>query len=365
MSADAPSPSLAHAPAASAASGPSAAAAPQRGLAVVTGAGGFIGSHLVETLLARGWSVRALVHYNALGSRGHLDAIARGLSAAAPALAAKLEIVAGDVTDARCVRALVDGAAAVFHLAALIGIPYSYIAPQSYVQTNIVGTMNVLEACRDAHTGILLHTSTSETLGTARVTPQDERHLLQGQSPYAATKIAADKLAESYFLSFGLPVVTVRPFNTYGPRQSARAVIPTILSQALSPECPEIRLGSLTPVRDLTFVADTARAFAEIAESPRKVVAGRLYHLGCGAGVTVGEIARLALDVAGVEKPIVSTADRIRPERSEVLALVSDPARIAREVGWHATISLREGLAKTAEWIRHNPQGYRPTEYAR
>ncbi len=318
-------------------------------LCVVTGAGGFIGSHLVETLLSCGAKVRALVHYNALGSIGHLAAIdpAYGDSC-------QLEIVAGDICDARCVRELIDGATAVFHLAALIGIPYSYSAPESYLRTNAQGTLNVLEACRDAGIPRMLHTATSETYGTARYTPMDEGHLLQGQSPYSASKIAADKLAESYALSFGLPVTTVRPFNTYGPRQSRRAVVPAIIAQAMNPDCAKIRLGSLAPVRDLTFVTDTARAYVEIACAPIEVVSGRLYNLGTGIGFTIGHVAERIQRIVGVQKEIVCEQHRVRPEKSEVLELISDPSRIEREVGWKAAITLEEGLGKTAEWIREN-----------
>lgn len=337
-----------------------------RPLAVVTGAGGFIGSHLTEILLEEGYRVRALVHYNALGQRKHLDEVLQnGRNTGADWFhSQRLEIVQGDVQDARSMRELVQAADLVFHLAALIGIPYSYRAPQSYVNVNVIGTLNVLEACRLEKIPRLLHTSTSETLGSARYTPQDEKHLLQAQSPYAATKIAADKLAESYYLSFGLPVVTLRPFNTYGPRQSARAVIPTILVQALSPECPEIRLGSLDPVRDLTYVRDTARAFLMAARAPIETVAGRLYHLGVGKGISIGELARKALEAVGVNKPIVQNRERLRPEKSEVLLLTSDNSRIKKEVGWSPQISLDQGLRLTADWIRDHLDQYRINEYS-
>lgn len=318
-------------------------------LCVVTGAGGFIGSHLVEALLSRGACVKALTHYNALNTIGHLSAVD-------PAYcdAGKLTIIAGDVCDARCVRTLIDGATVVFHLAALIGIPYSYTAPESYLRTNAQGTLNVLEACRDANILRVLHTSTSETYGTARSSPMDERHLLQGQSPYSASKIAADKLAESYALSFDLPVTTVRPFNTYGPRQSMRAVVPTICAQAINPDCKEIRLGSLDPIRDLTYVEDTARAFVEIASAPINVVAGRLYNLGTGRGFSIGYITKQIQRIIGVEKNIVCESNRVRPQKSEVLELISNPSRIEREVGWKATMTLDAGLLKTAEWIKAN-----------
>jgi len=336
-----------------------------RKTAVVTGAGGFIGSHLVELLLEKGCKVRALVHYNALGSGGHLEEVLRiGRESGAEWFRSnRLEILPGDVQDQRCMRELVTGTDVVFHLAALIAIPYSYRAPQSYVNVNVMGMLNLLEACRMEKIPRLLHTSTSEALGTARYTPQDENHPLQAQSPYSATKIAADKLAESYHLSFDLPVVTVRPFNTYGPRQSARAVIPTILSQAISPDCPEIRLGSLDPMRDLTYVRDTARAFYMIAEAPLETVAGKLYHLGVGESVSIGDLARLALEVVGVEKPVKEEKKRIRPEKSEVRVLQSDNTLVKKEVGWEPAVTLREGLEKTAEWIRGHREYFLPGEY--
>jgi NAD dependent epimerase/dehydratase len=330
----------------------------------VTGAGGFIGSHLVQMLLKKGCLVRALVHYNALGSRGHLEEVIKENQEADAFPAENLEIIAGDIQDIRCVSDLVCESDIVFHLAALVGIPYSYAAPESYLNVNIRGTLNLLECAREECLPRLIHTSTSETLGTAQYTPQDEKHPLQAQSPYSATKIAADKLVESYFLSFGVPVTTLRPFNTYGPRQSARAVIPTILSQALSPECREIKLGSLTPVRDLTYVEDTANAFIKVAEAPISKVAGRLYHLGTGEGISIGDLAKMALKVVGVNKPIISSEERVRPDKSEVMVLKSDNSRIKKEVGWSPLVSLEEGLKKTASWIRENPHLFRPEEYS-
>jgi NAD dependent epimerase/dehydratase len=319
---------------------------------VVTGAGGFIGSHLVEELLRRGAAVRALTHYNAMASIGNLAAFDPELLASP-----NLKIIAGDVRDARCVRELVAGAQVVFHLAALIGIPYSYVAPESYVETNIKGTLNILEACRDARIPRILHTSTSEVYGTARHVPMDERHPLQGQSPYSASKIGADKLAEAYALSFDLPVTTVRPFNTYGPRQSLRAIIPAALSQAMSDKAEEIRLGALDPVRDLTFVSDTVNAFCDIAEAPLETVRGRLYNLGTGIGISIGELVKKIQSVVGSSKSVVEEHERFRPEPSEVRELVSDPSRIHREVGWKAQVSLEEGLKQTAEWMIKNSTG--------
>jgi NAD dependent epimerase/dehydratase len=316
-------------------------------LCAVTGAGGFIGSHLVEALLERGARVRALVHYNALGCVGNLAFLDPKVLDSE-----RLEIVAGDVRDARCVRDLVRGASRVFHLAALIGIPYSYVAPESYIQTNVRGTLNVLEACRDAKVDRVLHTSTSEVYGTARTTPMDERHPLQAQSPYSASKIAADKLAESYILSFGLPVTTVRPFNTYGPRQSMRAIVPTAMVQALSERCAEIRVGSLDPVRDLTYVEDTARAYCEIACAPLEKVRGRLYNLGTGEGVSVAKLIHKIQRILGTDKPVVVDESRVRPEASEVRQLISNPSRVKEEAGWSASVSLCEGLRRTAQWLR-------------
>ncbi len=331
-------------------------------LVAVTGGGGFIGSHLVEELLGAGHRVRALVHYNALGRRGHLEEVAGGLD---EATRARLEILPGDITDVRCVRTLVDGAAVVYHLSALIGIPYSYIAPESYLFTNVRGTLNVLEACRAAGNPRLVHTSTSEVYGTARTTPMDEFHPLQAQSPYAASKLAADQFVESYHLSFGMPVVIVRPFNTYGPRQSLRAVVPTIIAQALDEKCPSIRLGALDPVRDLTFVTDTARAFRMLGETPLENVAGRIYNLGVGRGISIGSLAGLILRLLEVDKPIEQTEERQRPERSEVRLLISNNNRVRREVKWAPEVPLEEGLRRTAEWLRPRLREIRAAEYAR
>lgn len=322
----------------------------------VTGAGGFIGSHLVEQLLAAGWRVRALVHYNGLGRRGHLEGLVAG---------DQLEVVAGDVQDARCLRELVNGCETVFHLAALIGIPYSYAAPQAYCNVNIQGTLNVLEACRDGGVERVLVTSTSEVYGTARYTPIDEDHPLQGQSPYSASKIAADKLAEAWHCSFGLPVVTVRPFNTYGPRQSARAIVPTIVTQALAPECKSVRLGALDPVRDLVYVEDTARAFLDVAAAPLDRVAGRVLNAGRGEGIAIGALAALILRLAEVEKPIECDAARLRPEASEVRELLADASRLRQATGWQPAVGLEEGLRRTIGWIADHLDAYRPGDYTR
>lgn len=320
----------------------------------VTGAGGFIGSHLVEALLREGRRVRALVRYNSRGSWGHLESVA-------PELRAGLEVRLGDVTDPYLVRDLVAGCDVVYHLAALIGIPYSYNAPASYVATNVQGTLNVLEACRQARVPRLVITSTSEVYGTARYAPIDEAHPLQAQSPYAASKIAADKLAESYFCSFDLPVVTLRPFNTYGPRQSARAVIPTVITQALA-GVEEIRLGNLDPRRDLTFVEDTARAFVLAGEA--QGIEGETIHFGQGQAVSVGELAQRCLDVVGSSARIVSVAERQRPDKSEVGLLLCDASKASRLLGWAPQVPLDEGLRRVAEYLRGHLGQYRPQEYS-
>lgn len=313
-------------------------------LVLVTGAGGFIGSHLVEMLLCEGVQVRALVHYNANGHWGHLESHRL--------VATKgLEVVLGDVRDAYQMRAVVTGCDTVFHLAALIGIPYSYAAPASYVDTNISGTLHLLEAAKATGVRRFVHTSTSEVYGTARYAPIDEAHPLQGQSPYSASKIGADKLVESYFNSFSLPTITIRPFNTYGPRQSARAVLPTIIGQALRGKI--VRLGSLTPVRDLTFVTDTAAGFVSAMRAPDSAVGGT-YNLGTGEAVTIGELAETVFEILGGGYEIVTDAERIRPDASEVMKLLSDNRLAASALGWQPTLSLAAGLRQTVAWFRKN-----------
>ena len=314
---------------------------------LVTGAGGFIGSHLVEALASHGHRVRALVRYNGRGDKGHI----RPGSGKSPSV----DVIAGDVTDASQVRRMLEGCDAVCHLAALIGIPYSYSAPRAYVQTNIMGTLNILEACRDLGVGRVVTTSTSEVYGTARYTPIDEAHPLQSQSPYAATKIAADKLAESFYASFDLPVVTLRPFNTYGPRQSARAIIPTVLTQALS-GAREIFLGNLSPQRDLTFVSDTVEGFRLALETPG--IEGEVIHLGTGEATSIGQLAQQCLDTVGSRASIISRTDRIRPQKSEVGVLLSNPAKARQMLGWEPKTMLVEGLGLTAEFISRHLGAY-------
>ena len=306
---------------------------------VVTGAGGFIGSHLAETLVRAGARVRALGHYRGDGSAGFLDD---------SPLRDEMEVVLGDVRDPSQMRALVRGQDLVFHLAALIGIPYSYEAPSSYVATNVSGSLHMLEACRDEGVERLLVTSTSEVYGTARYVPIDEEHPLQGQSPYSATKIGADKLAEAYHASFSLPVVVVRPFNTYGPRQSARAVIPTIIGQALAGG--EIRIGSLDPARDLTYVQDTVEGFLALASA--QGIEGKVVNLGCGSSISIGELVRRICSICHREDAeIVVDPERIRPEWSEVMELRSDNRLACELAGWEPRVELEKGLRRTVEWF--------------
>lgn len=321
---------------------------------LVTGAGGFIGSHLAEELARRGARVRALVRYNSRSDWGFLE----GLS---PELAKRIEVVSGDVTDPYCVGRLVKDQEAVFHLAALIGIPYSYEAPASYVATNVSGTLNVLEACRAHRVRRLVHTSTSEVYGTARYVPIDEAHPLQGQSPYSASKIGADHLAESFHRSFGLPVSICRPFNTFGPRQSARAVLAAIVSQLLG-GATSLRLGSLAPVRDFTYVSDTVAGFLAIASSPRAV--GEAINLGVGSGVTIGRAVELIQGLTGRRACVARDAARVRPSKSEVLRLISDNRKARRLTGWRPVVPFEEGLRRLIGYVRANPGRYKPSLYA-
>jgi NAD dependent epimerase/dehydratase len=321
---------------------------------LVTGAGGFIGSHLVEALVGAGAHVKALVRYTSRGSWGHLEQVT-------PEVRHSIKVILGDVRDAEFVRHHVRGCDVVFHLAALIGIPYSYEASESYVDTNVRGTLNVLQAARDTAGPRVVITSTSEVYGTAVYTPMDEKHPLQAQSPYSASKIAADKLAESYHLSFGLPVVTVRPFNTYGPRQSARAVIPTIVSQVLAGG-ETLRLGSLDPVRDLTYVGDTVRGFLRAGVAEQAV--GQVINLGTGHGISIGELARAIMQIAGRKLAIVADADRVRPPASEVRLLIAKTERARDLLGWVPEIPLAEGLKRVVDYISANMAAYRVDTYA-
>ncbi|MFS0724037.1 SDR family NAD(P)-dependent oxidoreductase [Paenibacillus sp. 1P07SE] len=312
---------------------------------VVTGACGFIGSHLTERLVRAGAEVTAFVMYQPDGSTGWLDAIPQDVRS-------QLRIVAGDIRDSYAVRKALTGQQIVFHLAALIGIPYSYHAPESYVDTNIKGTLHVLQAVRELELERLIHTSTSEVYGSACYVPMSETHPLQGQSPYAATKIGADQLAASFHYAFHTPVVTIRPFNTYGPRQSLRAVLPTILAQ-LSSGLPVLRLGALHPTRDFTFVQDTVSGFLAAADAPGAV--GESINLGSGFEISIGELAKLAADALGVEAVIETEQLRLRPEDSEVTRLCADNTKARRLLHWTPDYDGREGLLRgmleTAEWL--------------
>jgi NAD dependent epimerase/dehydratase len=319
---------------------------------LVTGAGGFIGSHLVERLVTLGAQVRALVRYNSRNSWGLLELLPEEISS-------RIEVFPLDITDPYTVSQAMAGRAIVFHLAALISIPYSYIAPSHYLAVNCGGTLNLLEAARSQGLERFVHTSTSETYGTAQYTPIDEGHPLKGQSPYAAIKIGADMLAQSYYLSFGVPVATIRPFNTYGPRQSARAIIPTIISQGLSGEV--IRLGNLTSVRDLNYVTDTVAGFIKIAESPQAV--GELINVGSGSALTVGELAEKIVGMLGGNKRIISEEERYRPPQSEVMELLCDARKAKSLLGWEPQVKLEDGLAQTIAFIREHLDSYKPGLY--
>ena len=319
---------------------------------LVTGAGGFIGSHVVSTLVAEGARVRAFTHYNSRGDWGHLEDLD-------DAVLDSVEVVAGEIQDPFSVQRAVAGCEIVLHLAALIGIPYSYAAPQSYVQTNVVGTLNVLEAGRLHDVRRIVHTSTSETYGTARYTPIDEGHPLQGQSPYSASKIAADKMAESYARSFELPVATLRPFNTFGPRQSLRAVIPTVIGQALRGDV--VRLGSRSPVRDFTYVEDTARAFLSVATA--REATGEVFNAGNGQGITIGDLATMILEIVGSSAQLVVDESRVRPQSSEVFELIADARRLRELTGWEPRVGLRDGLQRTVDWVARNLDGLKTGIY--
>jgi len=319
---------------------------------LVTGAGGFIGSQLVESLAQQGARVRAFVRYNSRGDSGLLKLLP-------PDLKECVEIVAGDLRDPRAVGAAIRGCEVVFHLGALISIPYSYQHPHEVAETNFMGTLNVLMACREHDTARLVHTSTSEVYGTARRAPIDEAHPLQGQSPYSASKIGADKLVESFYCSYEMPVVTVRPFNTFGPRQSARAVIPTIITQALAGEV--IHLGSLDTTRDFTYVDDTVEGF--LLAGCTQGVEGGVFNLGTGREVRIAEVAEMV--VRGMDHPVRVELDprRLRPVRSEVLRLISDNSQARERLGWSPRIPFEAGLDRTVDWIRMNLDRYQPGQY--
>jgi NAD dependent epimerase/dehydratase len=319
---------------------------------LVTGAGGFIGSHLCEALLAKGSDVTAMLRYSSRSDWGNLEFLSSEDRR-------QLKVIAGNIEDGDFVAQQVKGIDIIFHLAALIAIPYSYIAPMSYVKTNIEGTLNLLEAARKERVEKVIHTSTSETYGSACYTPIDEKHPLQGQSPYSASKIGADKIAESYYRSYELPVVTIRPFNTFGPRQSARAIIPTIITQALTQD--EIKLGSLDPVRDLSFVRDVTQAFIKLAESGETI--GETINIGSGKGVSIGELAAEILEIMNCKKRIVVEEQRVRPPKSEVRLLVCDNTKALKLTGWKPVYSLKHGLVEVVDFISRNLHQYKTDQY--
>jgi NAD dependent epimerase/dehydratase len=311
---------------------------------LVTGADGFIGSHLTEALVLAGANVTALAQYNSFDSHGWLDDLPEPTRQ-------KINLVRGDIRDAAFVSRLVNGNEIVFHLAALIAIPYSYLAAQSYVETNVLGTLNVLEAARQHGTERIVHTSTSEVYGTAIKMPIDESHPLQGQSPYSASKIAADMMAEAFARSFGVPVVILRPFNTFGPRQSERAIIGALIRQALDPSCPAILVGDATTVRDLTFVTDTAAAFMAAGRA-EGIEYGQAYNAGSQRAIKIGDLIHVIIELTSSRKPVVQDEKRLRPTNSEVRALLADCTRFVRETGWSPQVTLREGLERTVSWWR-------------
>ncbi len=313
-------------------------------IAAVTGAEGFIGSHLVEELVRRGYRVRAMVLYNMWSSTGWLETVA-------PEVSEQVDVVFGDVRDPATVRELVEGASVVYHLAAIGSVPYSYSAPRSFIDTNTIGTMHVLEAARACRTPRVVHTSTSETYGTARTVPISESHPLQAQSPYAASKVAGDKLAESYHLSFGMPVVTLRPFNTFGPRQSTRAVIPQIITQ-LASGSKQLMLGALDPTRDFSYVLDTVGAFITLGEAPASAVIGELFNCGPGDDIAIGKLAEDIARLMGVDADIVEDPKRLRPKDSEVMRLVCDATKLRERTGWRPRYTRDDGLRETIDWFR-------------
>jgi NAD-dependent epimerase/dehydratase len=320
---------------------------------LVTGADGFIGSHLTESLLEKGYDVKAFVYYNSFNNWGWLDTFPKEKLD-------QIEIFAGDIRDPNGVREAMKGVDEVFHLAALIAIPFSYHSPDSYVDTNIKGTLNVLQAARELDTSRILVTSTSEVYGTAQYVPIDEKHPFQGQSPYSATKIGADRLAESFYRSFNLPVSIVRPFNTFGPRQSARAVIPTIISQLLAGK-DKIELGALTPTRDFNYVKDTAAGFIAIAESDKTI--GEEINIATQREISIGDLAKEIIAQINSDAEIVCDEKRLRPEKSEVNRLLGDNTKIKALTNWKQQYTFEEGIAETIAWIREHMQAYKTDIY--
>ncbi len=321
---------------------------------LVTGADGFIGSHLTEKLVTEGADVRAFVYYNSLDSWGWLDDFDEELKRS-------IDVFPGDIRDSGRVMDAVKGREIVFHLASLIAIPYSYHAPASYVQTNVGGALNVLNACRTYGIERIIHTSTSEVYGTAQYVPIDERHPLQGQSPYSASKIGADMLAQSFYLSFEIPVVIIRPFNTFGPRQSTRAVIPTIICQLLAGH-HMIKLGALHPTRDFNFVLDTTSGFLSLACCEEAI--GRVVNLGSGREISIDNLTRLLFKITGIEGKIVCENERLRPQNSEVDRLLCDASLAKKMSGWEPAFTLESGLEKTVDWIQNNIHRFKSSKYA-
>ncbi len=320
---------------------------------LVTGADGFIGSHLTESLLEKGYEVKAFTMYNSFNTWGWLDTLPKEKMN-------EIEIFSGDIRDPNGVREAMKGIDGIFHLAALIAIPFSYHSPDSYVDTNIKGTLNVLQAARELETERIMITSTSEVYGTAQYVPIDEKHPFQGQSPYSATKIGADRLAESFYRSFGLPISIVRPFNTYGPRQSARAVIPTIISQLLSGK-EEIKLGSLTPTRDFNFVKDTAAGFIAIAESDKTI--GEEINIATQQEISIGDLANEIISQINPKARIICDEQRLRPEKSEVNRLLGSNEKIKRLTDWEAKYTFANGISETIAWMRGNLSSYKSDIY--
>ncbi|MGH4052851.1 MAG: NAD-dependent 4,6-dehydratase LegB [Clostridium sp.] len=311
---------------------------------LITGAEGFIGSHLTEKLMKLGADVTALVQYNSFNNWGWIDTFDKNIKE-------NIKVVTGDIREYDGMKRIIKGQEVVFHLAALIAIPYSYLSPMAYVKTNVEGTTNVLEACREYGVEKIVHTSTSETYGSALYVPIDEKHPMQGQSPYSASKIGADKMAESYYKSFDMPIAIIRPFNTYGPRQSARAIIPTIISQILAGKT-EIKLGSLTPTRDFSFVKDTAQAFIKVAESTKTI--GEVINVGSNYEITIEDTVRKIIRIIGKDVKILCDDERIRPKNSEVNRLWADNTKIKQLTGWQPNYNIDKGLEATIEWIKNN-----------
>lgn len=318
---------------------------------LITGAAGFIGSHLVENCIEKGYAVKAFIHYNSKNNWGWLDESQYKNA---------IEIITGDIRDFDSVIYAMKSCDSVFHLAALIGIPYSYISPLAYIKTNVEGTYNILQSARELELENVIITSTSETYGTAQYVPIDEKHPVVGQSPYSASKIAADHLAISYFRSFDLPVKIVRPFNTYGPRQSARAIIPTVITQILSGK-KEIKLGNLSPTRDLTFVKDTTAGFIEISNEDKLI--GEITNIGMNTEISVGDLVKLISKLVGKQINIVDEKERIRPDKSEVERLVCNNRKILENTNWRPRYSLEQGLRETIEWFKDNIEYYKPEIY--